>query len=70
MMAYDLCTCAPLQTGAGFAWECQNACNSGTGPVPDGGSSSSSGGQDAAAEAQPMIEAGSSSDASSDATGQ
>jgi hypothetical protein len=70
MTAYDLCTCEPVQTGAGFAWECQNACNSGTGPVPEGGASSSSGGQDAAAEAQPIMEAGSSSDASSDATGQ
>ncbi|MGD0525762.1 MAG: hypothetical protein ABSE49_11495 [Polyangiaceae bacterium] len=69
-MAYDLCTCEPLQTGGGFTWECQNACNSGTGALPDAGSSSSSsGGPDAASEAQ-AIEAGSSSDAASDATGQ
>ncbi|HEX3345009.1 MAG TPA: hypothetical protein VHS09_10580 [Polyangiaceae bacterium] len=70
-LAYDLCTCEPLPTGAGYAWECQNSCNSGTGPLPDAGSSS--GGQDAAGEAQPP-EAGSAgdgaSDAASDATGQ
>jgi hypothetical protein len=67
-LAYDLCTCEPLPAGSGFHWSCQNACNSGTTPLPDAGSS---GGQDAAPEAQP-VEAGSPDDGASatDATGQ
>jgi hypothetical protein len=55
-LAYDLCTCEPVPTGSSYAWQCQNSCNSGMQPVPDAGSSS--GGQDAAPEAQPVNEAG------------
>ncbi|HEY3816441.1 MAG TPA: hypothetical protein VGL81_04680 [Polyangiaceae bacterium] len=61
-LAYDLCTCEPAPSSSSFAWDCQNACNSGTGPLPDGGSSS--GGQDAASDVQ---EAGPATDAAGDA---
>ncbi len=64
-LAYDLCTCEPVPTGSSFAWACQNSCNSGTGPLPDGGSSS--GGQDATADVQPGNDAGTASEAASDA---
>jgi len=66
-LAYDLCTCEPVPTGSTFAWACQNSCNSGMGPVPDGGSSS--GGQDAAPDVQPAGDAGS-DDAASDVASQ
>jgi hypothetical protein len=66
-LAFDRCTCEPLPTGSGFAWECENSCNSGMGPLPDAGSSS--GGQDAAGDGNP-VEAGSSSDAASDVASQ
>jgi hypothetical protein len=57
-LAFDRCTCGPKSSGSGFGYECENSCNSGTGPVPEAGSSS--GGQDAAPEAS---DAGSASDA-------
>jgi hypothetical protein len=60
-LAYDRCTCGPTPTG--FGYECENSCNSGTGPVPDAGSSS--GGDDAAPEAQ-SGEAGTKGDAASE----
>jgi hypothetical protein len=62
-LAFDRCTCEAIPNGGGFAWECENSCNSGTGPVPDAG------GQDAAADVQPGMEAGPSNDAASDAPG-
>jgi len=57
-LAFDRCTCEESPTGSGFGYACENSCNSGTGPVPDAGSSS--GGQDAT----PDVKSG---DAASDA---
>jgi hypothetical protein len=58
-LAFDRCTCEAIPTGGGFSWECENSCNSGTGPVLEGG-------EDAAPDAQMASDAGPSSDAASD----
>jgi len=59
-LAFDRCTCEAVPTGAGFAWECENACNSGTGPLPEAGPD----------DAQPVMEASPPTDAASDVTSQ
>jgi hypothetical protein len=62
-LAFDRCTCEPVPTGAGFAWSCENACNSGTGPLPEAG-------VDAQPDVQTPGDAGTSSDAPTDVTSQ
>ncbi len=61
-LAFDRCTCEPVPNGSGFAWECENSCNSGMGPVPDGGA------QDGAVDSG--AETGPSTDAASDVASQ
>jgi hypothetical protein len=38
-LTFDRCTCEPNLDGSGFAYACENACHSGSVPVPEAGTS-------------------------------
>jgi hypothetical protein len=60
-LAFDLCTCEASPGGSGFVYDCQNACNGGTEPIPEAGADS--GGGDGSSDALAGDGAGEAGDA-------